>query len=324
MSGRFAIGIDLGGTQVRTALIDVDGTIVNRASERTQAREGADVVIDQIVRLAARVSDGLPQAELAGAGVSSPGPLDTIEGIALGIPTIAGFADYPMRDEIGRRLSLPVALENDGIAAAIGEWKLGAGRGHDNLVYVTVSTGIGGGVIADGRVLRGRRGMAGHVGHMSFVQDGEVCVCGGRGCFEAYGSGTALARRARAASLTDPGPSLNAGDGMLSSEDVFAAAAQGDRLAQTLVREEAEILGRGFAALLHLYSPEVLVMGGGLSSQFAALEMGITQAMRANAMPAFRDTPVMPAQLGSNSGLVGAAVLAFELAGQDGGGKGVA
>ena len=311
MSGNYAIGIDLGGTQVRTALLDIGGTILKRASEPTRAKDGAEVVIDQIVRLATCVSDGLQQAELAGAGVSSPGPLDTTAGVALGIPTIAGFAGYPMREEIGRRLSLPVALENDGIAAAIGEWKFGAGRGRDNLVYVTVSTGIGGGVIADGRVLRGRRGMAGHVGHMSFVQDGELCVCGGRGCFEAYGSGSALAQRARAAAQDDPSSSLN-GSGQISSEDVFAAAAKGDRLAQALVQQEAEILGRGFAALLHLYSPEVLVMGGGLSSQFETLEAGIIQAMRAHAMPAFRDTPVMPAELGSNSGLVGAAVLAFE------------
>jgi glucokinase len=312
VSGRYAIGIDLGGTQVRSALIDVDGKILKRAAESTRAKEGADVVIDQIVRLAACVSDGLQQAELAGAGVSSPGPLDTTAGVALGIPTIAGFAGYPMREEIGRRLSLPVALENDGIAAAIGEWTFGAGRGRDNLVYVTVSTGIGGGVIADGRVLRGRRGMAGHVGHMSFVQDGELCVCGGRGCFEAYGSGTAFAQRARAAALDDPSSSLNAVRGELSSEDVFGAAAKGDRLAQAMVRQEAEILGRGFAALLHLYSPEVLVMGGGLSSQFGTLEAGIVQTMRVHAMPAFRDTPVMPAELGSNAGLAGAAVLAFE------------
>jgi glucokinase len=312
VSGRYAIGIDLGGTQVRSALIDVDGKILKRAAESTRAKEGADVVIDQIVRLAACVSDGLQQAELAGAGVSSPGPLDTTAGVALGIPTIAGFAGYPMREEIGRRLSLPVALENDGIAAAIGEWTFGAGRGRDNLVYVTVSTGIGGGVIADGRVLRGRRGMAGHVGHMSFVQDGELCVCGGRGCFEAYGSGTAFAQRARAAALDYPSSSLNAVSGELSSEDVFGAAAKGDRLAQALVRQEAEILGRGFAALLHLYSPEVLVMGGGLSSQFGTLEAGIVQTMRVHAMPAFRDTPVMPAELGSNAGLAGAAVLAFE------------
>ncbi len=167
-------------------------------------------------------------------------------------------------------------------------------------------------MIADGRVLRGRRGMAGHVGHMSFVQDGELCVCGGRGCFEAYGSGTALAQRARRAVLDEPSSSLCKVHGELTSEDVFAAATRGDLLAQALVRQEAEILGRGFAALLHLYSPELLVMGGGLSSQFGTLEEGITQAMRAQAMPAFRDTPVMTAELGSNSGLVGAAVLAFE------------
>ena len=300
MSGDLAVGIDLGGTQVRAALIDRDGNIHKRLSELTQANTGSDVVVGQIVDLTAQVLDGIARSRVLGAGVSSPGPLDTEKGLALDIPTIAGFTDFPLQATLAQRLGMPVFLENDGIAAAVGEWTFGAARGLANVVYVTVSTGIGGGVIVDGHVLRGRRGMAGHVGHMSFVRGGALCVCGNHGCFEAYGSGTAFTRRAIAASGQ-----------LISAADVFAAAASGDGLAQTLIDEEAEILGQGFASLMHLFSPDILVMGGGLSNQFARLESGIAAALQASAMPPFRDTPVVPAALGNNSGLIGAASLVF-------------
>ena len=300
VSGDLAIGIDLGGTQIRAALIDRDGKIHKRVADLTKAGSGPDVVMGQIAGLTAKVIEGVAPEKVMGAGVSSPGPLDTENGVALCIPTMAGFVEFPLRARLAQHLGLPVFLENDGIAAAIGEWTFGAARGFANAVYVTVSTGIGGGVIAGGRVLRGRRGMAGHVGHMSFVQGGTRCACGNHGCFEAYGSGTAFTSRASAV----------AGKPMTAAE-VFAGAAAGDSLAQALVNEEAEILGQGFASLMHLFSPDILVMGGGLSNQFAMLESGIAKAVQASAMPPFRDIPVVPAALGSNSGLIGAANLVF-------------
>ena len=312
VNGGLAIGIDLGGTQIRAALIDHDGTILKRLAEPTQANAGPDVVIGQMVALAASAAEGVDRGMIAGVGVSSPGPLDTRDGIALAIPTLAGFVDFPLRAALARALSMPVALENDGIAAALGEWRFGAARGFANAVYVTVSTGIGGGVIVDGRVLRGRRGMAGHVGHMSFVRGGELCVCGNHGCFEAYGSGTAFTRRAVIAAAGDAATALGKSGQPIDAATVFAAATAGDGLARQLVAEEAQILGQGFASLLHLYSPDILVMGGGLSNQFALLESGITAALHEGAMPAFRDTPVVPAALGNNSGLIGAATLVFE------------
>lgn len=305
-----AIGIDLGGTQVRAALVDRHGTILERGAETTQAQAGADVVIDQIVALALKVSSTTDRRRIIGAGVSSPGPLDTPEGIALDIPTIRGFVNLPMRAVLAERLAMPVILENDGIAAALGEWKSGAAKGLANVVYVTVSTGIGGGVIVDNHVLRGRKGMAGHVGHMSFVRDGEICVCGTAGCFEAYGSGTAFTRRAMAAAASAV-TTLGRNGQAINAAAVFAAAAAGDDLARELVDAEARILGQGFASLLHLYSPDVVVMGGGISNAFDALRPGIIASLRNCAMPSFRDTPVVRAALGNNSGLVGAASLMF-------------
>jgi glucokinase len=306
-----AIGIDLGGTQVRAALVSEWGEIIARAEERTDAAAGPERVLTQIKALADGLIAAAGASRLVGIGMSTPGPIDTIAGIARDIPTLAGFADFPLKAELQNHFPFPVSLENDGIAAAIGEWQFGAGKGVDNLVYVTVSTGIGGGVIADGRVLRGRKGMAGHVGHMSVVPDGALCPCGNRGCFEAYGSGTAFTRRARERALTCTETQLGADGSTIDSRAVFAAARAGDALAGQLVDEEAEILGRGFVSLIHIFSPEVVIMGGGLSQEFERLQSGIEGYISDWAMPAFKDVRVTRAALGQNSGLIGAAALAF-------------
>lgn len=305
-----AIGIDLGGTQVRAALVDGQGSVLARAEERTDAVGGPARVLKQIQDLAEGLVASTSLAGIVGVGVSTPGPLDTVAGIASDIPTLAGFAGFALKAELQKRFSCPVSLENDGIAAAIGEWQFGAGRGRDNLIYATVSTGIGGGIIADGRVLRGRKGMAGHIGHMTVVPNGEPCLCGNHGCFEAYGSGTAFTARARRAAAQSRETVLGR-DGGVDSRSVFAAARQGDALAIRLVDEEAEILGRGFCSLIHIFSPEVIVMGGGLSQEFERLRPGIQAHISTWAMPAFRDVAVVRAALGQNSGLVGAAALAF-------------
>jgi glucokinase len=193
MSG-LAISVDLGGTQVRAALVDRAGAIVKRVAVATQATAGPDTVVAQILTLIEQVRAGVADQQICGVGVSSPGPLDTVQGLALSLPTLSGFESFALKAAIQAGVAWPVQLENDGIAAAIGEWQFGAGRGLSDLVYVTVSTGIGGGVISGNRVVRGRRGMAGHVGHMIIVPDGALCKCGVQGCFEAYGAGPAFRR----------------------------------------------------------------------------------------------------------------------------------
>lgn len=306
-----AIGIDLGGTQVRAALVDEQGRILARLAEPTDAQAGPDRVLAQICGLTDRLLAASKPASVVGVGVSAPGPLDTVAGVATDIPTLSGFVDFPLKAELQKRFPFPVDLENDAIAAAIGEWQFGIGRGHDNLVYVTVSTGIGGGVISDGRVVRGRKGMAAHVGHMSVVPSGELCPCGNRGCFEAYGSGPAFARRAQMRALGNGETTLGSNGGAIDSRSVFAAARNGDRLANQLIDEEAEILGRGFTSLIHIFSPDIIVMGGGLSHEFDRLQPGIQAYISQWAMPAFKDVKVMLAALDQNSGLIGAAALAF-------------
>jgi len=312
LTSRLAVGIDLGGTQVRAALVDDSGRLLARAAARTDIAGRPRAVMRQIEGLFAEVTNGIETRRLAGIGVSAPGPLDSEAGIVLGVPTFPGWVDVPVTAWLGDALNLSVTLENDGVAAAIGEWRFGAGRGLSDFVYVTVSTGIGGGVIADGRVLRGRRRLAGALGHVTTAPEGAACACGNRGCWEAQASGTALGTRARQRAALMPASSLFARGAAIDARLVVEAAREGDALAAQLVAEEAELLGIGIANLLHLFSPEAVVLGGGVSAAFDLLQPGILRTVQARALPPFRGVPVVAAQLGQNSGLVGAACLVLQ------------
>jgi glucokinase len=265
--------------------------------------------VAQIAALVHEVSRGVDRAALAGVGVCSPGPLDSEAGVVLVIPTLPGWVDIPLTAWLAEALGLPVRLDNDAVTAALGEWRFGAGRGLSDFVYVTVSTGIGGGVIAGGRVLRGRRNLAAHLGHMVTAPDGAVCQCGNHGCWEAQASGTAFGERARRLAAQAPGSALHALGATLNPQHVIEAARAGDALALELVAHEAQLLGVGIVSLLHIFSPQAVVIGGGVSAGFDLLHPGIDAYVQANAMPPFRDVPVVAATLGPNSGLVGAACL---------------
>ena len=294
-----ALAIDLGGTQLRAALVNEAGELLSRASLATDVQGGPKAVLKQMLQAADAAGFSKSREQITGCGICAPGPLDSDTGTIIGIPTLPGWEDFPLRAALSEALGLPVVLENDGIAAANGEWKFGAGRGLSHLVYVTVSTGIGGGVVADGRLMRGRRGMAGHVGHMMIGRDGPRCTCGGHGCFEACASGTALNAAARKIGFQD-------------SRSLVAAARQGNRAALALLDRESDHLAYGFASLLHLYSPEKLIMGGGVSQALDLMAARIEARMREISMPPFRDVEVVKATLGDDAGLVGAAGLVFE------------
>ncbi|WP_454811880.1 ROK family protein [Labrys neptuniae] len=305
---RRAIGIDLGGTQVRAALVDDTGTVLRRAATRTDVAGGPAAVMVQFRSLIEEVTDDKSLGSLSGIGVCAPGPLDSLTGTFIHVPTLPGWEDFPLRDQLAATLGRPVVVEGDAIAACYGEWRFGAGRGLDHLLYVTVSTGIGGGVVSDGRLLHGRRGMTAHVGHFRLAKDGPRCSCGAVGCFEAFAAGTALDRRAREAAVAHPG-SLLARVPAPAAGSVVEAARQGDATALALLDEEAAFLGEGFASLIHLYSPEKVVMGGGVAHGFDLMTEKIHQIIRTTALPSFRDVPVVKATLGDNAGLVGAAAL---------------
>jgi glucokinase len=268
-------------------------------------------VVRQIERLVRKITRGVAPAAVVGVGVCAPGPLDAEAGVVWCIPTLPGWVDIPLAEWLHEALGRPVTLENDGVSAAIGEWRFGAGRGLSDFVYITVSTGIGGGVIADGRVLRGRGRLAAHVGHMTIDPQGAVCTCGNRGCWEALASGTALRDYARELAVRAPESVLSRRGVSIDARAVVEAARAGDELALQLVAREAELLGIGIVNLLHLYSPAAVVIGGGLSNGFDLLHAGIAGQLRARALPPFRDIPVVPAELGQDAGVVGAASLVF-------------
>jgi glucokinase len=299
MAGDLALAIDLGGTQLRAAMVASSGDVLNRATVATDVAGGPMAVLNQMQELARDVGFSKSGNAVQAMGVCAPGPLDSESGTILNIPTLPGWTDFPLRRTLRDLFSLPVTLENDGISAAFGEWKFGAGKGLSNLVYVTVSTGIGGGIVSDSRLLRGSRGMAGHVGHMMISRSGPTCACGGVGCFEALASGTAFARAAAA-------------KGFSSGEAVLEAFDNGMSDAALLVNEEVDQLSYGFASLIHLYSPQRLIMGGGMSRALLGMLPQIRLKVMKLVMPPFHAVEIVGAALGDNSGLVGAAGLALQ------------
>lgn len=291
------LGIDIGGTRLRAALVAADGTLLTRAEGVTPARDSGQAVVQAVAEVVARALQGHDRAQILAAGVAAPGPLDAETGIAQATPTIDGFRDFPIRDRIAQAIGLPTYLDHDGHAAAFGEWQHGAGRGQRNMVYVTVSTGIGGGAIVDGRLQRGRRGQAGHVGHMTLLPDGPICNCGNSGCWEALAAGPALSRAAQVQGYAD-------------GAAAFAAAASGEARALQVVAAQARWLAIGMVNLAHIYSPDLIVLGGGVTAGLDLMRGGITAEFTRRAMPPFRDIPFVRAALQDNAGLIGAAALA--------------
>jgi len=316
-----AIAIDLGGTQLRVAV--VAGTrLLDRVALPTDTALGPAGLCDQIVHIIDRLTNrsgtgraGMDSAgDIAGIGMCCAGPINTETGIVTDIPTLPGWEGFALAATLSQRTGLRVRVENDGIAAALGEWRYGAGQGARNMVYLTVSTGIGGGAVVDGRLLRGHKGISGHIGHMRMAQDGPRCHCGAVGCFEALASGTALKQRALDAVSSAASPylaSIAAGTG-IDARDVVEGARAGDPHCLQLVADEAMYLGQGITSAIHMFSPERVIMGGGLSRAFDLLEPGIHDIIRRDALVPFRQLRVMPAALGDDSGLLGAAALILE------------
>lgn len=306
-----ALAFDLGGTELRAAMVNRAGDLLSFLSVPTLAADGPRAVIGQMQALAAEIRGQTPNIEPVGVGVGAPGPLDPVSGIVIAPPTLTGWHDVPLADILLEHFKLPVWLENDANAAALGEWRYGAGRGAASMVFATVSTGIGGGVIADGRILHGRRGLAAEIGHMTITNEGERCFCGAIGCFEALASGTALGRRATTGTRPFDGSMMRAlsADGDVTGRHVVDAARRGDRQALEMLAVEARWLGIGLTNLLHLYSPDIIVVGGGISHGFDMLHAQIKATVAERAMSAYRDVPIVAAQLGRHAGLIGAASL---------------
>lgn len=309
-AGPLSMGVDIGGTELRVAVLDLEGNVVLFRRAATHAAGGPRAVIDQIATLADEIEPATRDA-IVGVGVGVPGPLDAERGHVHVAPALKDWVDVPLASDLGAVLGLPVRLENDAHAAALGEWRFGAGRGLNHMVYVTVSTGIGGGVIVDGSLLRGANGLATLFGHMAVTENSPPCFCGNIGCWEAVASGSAMGWLATAALARHPESRIAAlaGGGPVTARHVFEAAASGDELGRNLVNREAEYLACGFVNLIHLFSPEAIVVGGGVGRRLSDMAAAITTHVTQRALPPYRGIPILEAALGDMSGVIGAASL---------------
>jgi len=300
---RYSIGVDLGGTNLRAAAVDETGKMLDKVAVSTQT--AVEAVISNIVKSIETLRGRLGAADLAGVGVGVPGFIRMKEGVVVGAANLPELNHYPIRQEIERRLGTRVILENDANAAALGEKWIGAGRDVDDLVLVTLGTGIGGGIIVGGRILHGNIGMAGELGHMTVVPNGNPCGCGNAGCLEKHASATAISVMARLIGL---GPDL-------TSEDVFNLAKGGDDRAKTVFRSMGEALGIALATLVNIFNfPLYLLSGGPLPAwDYFAPDM-LAEVKRRSFTYRNAPTRIEPATLGNEAGLYGAAYLPFETA----------
>jgi glucokinase len=299
------VGVDLGGTLVRAAVATGEATHAAPARHPTPHAAAPDAVLDTI---AAAVREATAGATPAGVAIGIPGPLDPVAGVVHAAPNLHGWAELPVQRLLEQRLDCPVAIENDAHLAGFAEWIAGAGRGTRDMIFVTVSTGVGGGLVLDGELFSGFAGTAGEIGHTIYRPDGPPCGQGHHGCLEGTASGTAIARRAQERLAAGESSALaGVPPDRLDARAVADAAATGDALAVSLYAEAGRALGLGIGGLVNLLSPEVVVVGGGLINAgellFGPLRAALPEIAFAAPLSRCR---VVAAELGTDAGLVGA------------------
>jgi glucokinase len=314
VSARQAVGIDIGGTKIAALRISAAGEIRSRCVIPTPATDPSAAMPAIEAAAAAVFEDGV-----AAIGVGMAGLIDARSGVLLSAPNLAWRA-LSVSEGLGARFGLPVTVDNDATAAAWGESRLGASRGSDDSLFVGVGTGIGGGIVAAGRLLRGAHGLAGEIGHIIVEPGGPLCGCGNRGCWEQVASGVAIARAGGRAVSDEPGSTiarLAGGDPRRATgELVTKAARDGDTAAVEILTAVARRLGEGIAGLVNVLDPEVVVLGGGVGEAGDLLlgplrEAYLAAVEGADVRP---EVPIVPARLGNDAGAIGAALLALEAA----------
>jgi glucokinase len=301
------LALDIGGTKLAAGVVDSGGTLHSFAVEPTKAQDGPELVLGRLFDLGRRAvaESGVEWPSIEAVGIGCGGPLDAERGILIAPPHLPGWRDVPIGELAAREYERPVTLENDATAAAAGEHRWGAGAGTRNMVYLTISTGVGGGVVIDGALYRGSYGNGGELGHVTVDWRGRRCRgCGRRGCLEAYVSGTSIAERAGEAGLP-----------FATSEDVAAAASAGDPGARALWDETVEALSCGLVSIVNLFEPELVVLGGGVTRSGGMLLEPVRSAIRADAMqPAADAVDVVLSKLGDHVGVLGAGAIVYDRA----------
>ena len=301
------VAVDIGGTHIRVALYEPN-SITPLAHQRTRSLANEPGVYDRLERA---VESIWPQAEVRAIGIASPGPLDPHTGTILATPNIPEWQNFPVAAKLSQHFNVPVYLDDDANMAGLAEWQFGAGRGHEDLVYLTISTGIGGGVISQGCLIQGFRGMGAELGHMIIDPEGPPCGCGKRGHIESFSSGPSIARYVKEELLAGEKSSLQ-GEAVITAAQVADAARAGDRLAISAFERAGYYLGIAVANYLAIFDPSILIFGGGVSQVGELLFKPFEESLRKHTFhPHYLDDLVITrAALGDDAGLLGALALA--------------
>lgn len=310
---KYVIGIDLGGTKTTTAIASLSGEIIEKTTVPTRAKEGEEAVMARIIESVEMVleTSGLPEDELLAIGVGSPGPLDADKGAIITTPNLP-FRNYSLTDPLEKRFGVPAFLDNDANVAAIGEWKFGAGQGFRNVLYVTVSTGVGGGAVLNGRPYHGATSNALEIGHMTIEPSSPYqCNCGNYGDVEALCSGTAISDRAKEAIDAGRSTILTRHD-IITTYEIYQAYREGDPLSIELLHKAWDYLGIAVANLILAFDPDVIAIGGGV----ARIGEDMFDRVRASAKKhcfgfMYDAVRIVPTGLSQDTGVIGAVALAL-------------
>ncbi|MFW6007125.1 MAG: ROK family protein [Halanaerobiales bacterium] len=314
----YYIGVDLGGTKILTAIADGEGKIIARKKLSTEAEKGQEVIIKNIEETINSVlqKSGIKKSNVKKIGIGSPGPLSTAKGVIYETANLP-WKNVPIVDIMEEKTGIPVQLENDANAAGLGEKWFGAGKGVDDLIYITVSTGVGGGIIIDKKALQGYDGAAGEIGHMTIQPAGPQCGCGNYGCLESFASGTAIAREGRKALKEDKSHVLKElSDNNPDKIDAYLVAQgafKGDEVCKEIYNKAGYYLGIGIANLINIFNPEMIVMGGGVWKDEELLKDAMWESLEERALSSsLEQVEICKVKLGDDTGVKGAIAVAME------------
>ncbi|MFF3669153.1 ROK family transcriptional regulator [Microtetraspora malaysiensis] len=306
---RFA-GIDIGATSVDVAVTDGELNVLGHLSEPCDIREGPAVVLDRAVTLLGKLREQGLYSQLHGAGIGLPGPVSFPEGVPVVPPIMPGWDRYPVREAVSEELGCPALVDNDVNIMALGELHAGLARQVGDFLLVKIGTGVGCGIVVDGKIYRGVSGSAGDIGHIRVDDDGPICACGNSGCLEAYFGGAALAREATAVARSGGSPYLAerlAAAGELTAQDVAVAAAQGDAAAIQIIRDGGRRVGQVLASLVSFFNPGLVIIAGGVARLGHVLLAEIRSVVYRRSLPlATGNLPIVLSELGDAAGIVGA------------------
>ena len=310
-SGRLIFSADLGGTHLRAGLIDENGRIIRQLKQSTPVGAKPECVVNALVACALEMQS-LESKKFDAASVVVPGTVNSQNTAVVQAPNLPSLDNFGLKDALESKLAVPVIVENDANAAAVGEMWLGAGRGARNLICITLGTGVGGGIILAGKLWRGTDGSAGELGHTSVDPfNGPECKCGSTGCLEMFASATALVRMARESLHRFPDTTLN--DQCITAAKIYDAAKSGYELSRMVFRKAGEYLGVGLANLINILGPEVIVIGGGVANGWDLFEGPMREQINKRAFPsAASSVKIRIAECSDNAGLLGAARLALD------------